>query len=225
MSLCDIRPIDVRSWHGELSRGQLHQNTIAKIYRLFRTVMSTAVEDDLSRQNPVRIKGASAEQVIERPLLTWDDVRALAGAIHPRFECLVWTAAASGLRFGELAGLSIGHVDLDRSELRVSRALNDIQGSRPDTRPAEDGSSGADGRDPRGDHAASRRPPRPVRRGLSVGLVGVHITARRPATEHLLRSALVESAQPRSVSPTFDSKICVTSPGPRPRPRARHSGK
>jgi integrase len=120
VSLCDIHPIDVRGWHGELSRGVLHQNTIAKIYRLFRTIMSSAVEDDLLRQNPVRIKGASAEQMIERPLLTWDDVRALAGAIHPRFECLVWTAAASGLRFEELAGLSVDHVNLDRSELRVS---------------------------------------------------------------------------------------------------------
>jgi integrase len=69
--------------------------------------------------------------MIERPLLTWDDVRTLAGAIHPRFEALVWTAAASGLRFGELAGLSVGHVNLDRSELRVSRALKDIKGVGP----------------------------------------------------------------------------------------------
>lgn len=131
VSLRDIRPIDVRGWHGQLSRGPLHQNTIAKIYRLFRTIMSTAVEDDLLRQNPVRIRGASAERMIERPLLTWDDVRALAGAIHPRFECMVWTAAASGLRFGELAGLAVEHVNLDRSELRVSRALNDIKGVGP----------------------------------------------------------------------------------------------
>ena len=41
VSLYDIRPIDVRSWHGQLSRGPLHQNTIAKISRLFRTIMST----------------------------------------------------------------------------------------------------------------------------------------------------------------------------------------
>ncbi len=131
MSLRDIRPIDVRGWHGQLASGGLHHNTVAKIYRLFRTIMTTAVDDDLIRQNPVRIKGASAERMIERPLLTWDDVRSLAGAIHPRFECLVWTAAASGLRFGELAGLAVDHVDLDRSELRVDRALNDIKGAGP----------------------------------------------------------------------------------------------
>ena len=93
--------------------------------------MTTAVDDGLIARNPVRIKGASAEPMIERPLLTWDDVRALAGAIHPRFECLVWTAAASGLRFGELAGLTIGHVNLERRELRVMQALHDIKGQGP----------------------------------------------------------------------------------------------
>jgi len=121
----------VRAWHGELSRRELHRNTVAKIYRLFRSIMTTAVDDDLLRRNPVRIKGASAERMIERPLLTWDDVRALAGVIHPRFEALVWTAAASGLRFGELAGLTVDHCDLDRQELRVMQALNDIKGQGP----------------------------------------------------------------------------------------------
>lgn len=90
--------------------------------------MTTAVDDGLIARNPVRIKGASAERMTERPLLRWDDVRALAGAIQPRFECLVWTAAASGLRFGELAELTIEHVNLERRELRVTQALHDIKG-------------------------------------------------------------------------------------------------
>ena len=93
--------------------------------------MTTAVDHRLIARNPVRIKGASAERMIERPLLRWDDVRALAGAIHPRFECLVWTAAASGLRFGELGGLTIEHVNLERRELRVMQALHDIKGQGP----------------------------------------------------------------------------------------------
>ncbi len=54
-------------------------------------------------------------------------------------ECLVWTAAASGLRFGELAGLSVDHVNLDRSELRGSRALNDIKGVGPTLGPPKTG--------------------------------------------------------------------------------------
>lgn len=93
--------------------------------------MSTAVDDGLIARNPVRIKGASAERMIERPLPRWDDVRSLAAAIHPRFECLVWAAAASGLRFGELAGLTIEHANLERRELRVTQALHDIKGQGP----------------------------------------------------------------------------------------------
>ena len=117
--LCDVHPVDVRTWHGRLAASGLHHNTVAKIYRLFRSIMATAVDDGLIARNPVRIKGASAERMVERmverPLLTWDDVRAFAGAIHPKFEYLVWTAAASGLRFGELAGLTLEHVDLEPS--------------------------------------------------------------------------------------------------------------
>ena len=44
---------------------------------------------------------------------------------------MVWTAAASGLRFGELAGLTIEHVNLERRELRVMQALDDIKGQGP----------------------------------------------------------------------------------------------
>jgi integrase len=56
---------------------------------------------------------------VERPLLTRDAVVAVADAIEPRISALVWTAAASGLRFGEPTGLELPHVDVDRSEIRV----------------------------------------------------------------------------------------------------------
>ena len=121
--LSDIAPADVRSWHGRLSRTELHPNTVAKIYRMLRTILSTAVEDGLLPTNPVRVRGASREQQLDRPLLTWDDVASIALKIEPQFEALVWTAAASGLRFGELAGLEVRHLDTARAELRVTQAL------------------------------------------------------------------------------------------------------
>ena len=43
--LRDISPSDVRTWHGRLLKTNLSPNSVAKIYRLFRTIMSTAVED------------------------------------------------------------------------------------------------------------------------------------------------------------------------------------
>ena len=35
----------VRTWHGRLAASGLHHNTVAKIYRLFRSIMATAVDD------------------------------------------------------------------------------------------------------------------------------------------------------------------------------------
>ena len=98
-------------------------NTVAKVYRLFRTIMSTAVDDGLLRSNPVSIKGAAAEEHHARPVPTFEEVARLADAIEPRFSALVWLAATSGLRYSELTALCRSHIDLKRSTVRVERAL------------------------------------------------------------------------------------------------------
>ncbi len=104
---------------------------MAKVYRLFRTIMATAVDDGLLRTNPVAIKGAATEEQHQRPALTYDDVRRLADEIEPRFRALIWTAATSGLRYSELTGLARAHVDLERSTVRVERALAFVRGEGP----------------------------------------------------------------------------------------------
>ncbi len=131
VELRKITPAGVRAWHGRLAKSDLHANTVAKVYRLFRTMMDTAVDDGLIRSNPVHIKGAAVERTIERPELEWDDVQHMAAAIHPRFSALVWVGATSGLRFGELTGLTRRHVDLDERTLRVEQALMFIRDQGP----------------------------------------------------------------------------------------------
>jgi hypothetical protein len=126
--LPNIGPSGVRSWHGRMHKTGLSANTVAKVYPLFRTIMSTAVEDGLLRTNPIAIKGAAADEHHERPTLSYDDVRRLAAAIELRFRALILTAATSGLRYSELTGLSRAHVDLARSTTRVERALSFVRG-------------------------------------------------------------------------------------------------
>lgn len=121
--LRDITPAAVRTWYGQLHKTHLAANTVAKVYRLFRTIMGTAVEDGHLRSNPVNIKRAAREETYEGLLPTYGDVARLADEIEPRFRALVWLAATSGLRFGELSGLARRHVDLDHSTIRVDRAL------------------------------------------------------------------------------------------------------
>jgi len=129
--LREIEPTSVRSWYGRMHKSGLSPNSVAKVYRLFRTIMATAVEDGLLRTNPVSIKGAAIEEHHERPALTFDDVRLLADSIEPRFRALIWTAATSALRYSELTGLARAHVDLTRSTVRVERALSFVRGVGP----------------------------------------------------------------------------------------------
>jgi integrase len=89
---------------------------------VLRAILSTAVEDGLIGRNPCVIRKAGSEVAPTRPLLQEREVWALADAVPPRYEALVWLAAATALRSAELSALRRCDVDLDRRELRVARA-------------------------------------------------------------------------------------------------------
>ncbi|WP_189250786.1 site-specific integrase [Streptosporangium pseudovulgare] len=102
--------------------------TVAKAYRLLKAILSTAVDDQLIKRNPCRIKGAGQERSPERPVLTVAEVYKLADAIEPRYRALVLLATFGSLRWGELAGLQCRDIDLDAGTVRVERQLMQITG-------------------------------------------------------------------------------------------------
>jgi integrase len=53
----------------------------------------------------------------------------LAEAIEPRYRVLVYTAAYTGLRWGELAGLKTDRLDLLRGSIDVVEALTEVNGN------------------------------------------------------------------------------------------------
>lgn len=75
--LDEITAPRVRTWRTERLRTGAKTAT-AKAYRLLKAIMETAVDDDLIRRNPCRIKGAGAEKAQERPTATVAQVDALA---------------------------------------------------------------------------------------------------------------------------------------------------
>lgn len=72
--------------------------TVAKAYRLFKAIMTTAVDDGLIRRNPCRIPGAGQEKSPERPVLTIRQVLDLAAAVDQRYRTLVLIAVFGSLR-------------------------------------------------------------------------------------------------------------------------------
>jgi hypothetical protein len=57
LALAEVTPARVRAWRSDLLDSGTGPVTVAKAYRLLRTIMQTAVDDDLVRGNPCQIKG------------------------------------------------------------------------------------------------------------------------------------------------------------------------
>jgi integrase len=119
-----ITPSTVRIWFAELSGSNgPGQATAARTYRLLRTIMNTAVTDELLIKNPCQVKGAGVERSPERPIATVPEVQALADAIGPRFRAAVLLASFCSLRRGEVLALRRGDVDLLHCTVAVRRAV------------------------------------------------------------------------------------------------------
>lgn len=87
--LVDLTPARIRAWRKGLLDGGLGEVTVAKCYRFLRAVLNTAVDDELIRRNPCRIKGAGAEVSPERPVARPAQVQALVAAMPERWQALV----------------------------------------------------------------------------------------------------------------------------------------
>lgn len=127
MALAAITARLVRQWHSRLlAAPRPGVVTVAKCYRLLRTILGTAIEDGLIGRNPCVIKGAGVERSPERPVATIDKVYALADAIDPRYRMLVLLGTFTSLRFGELSALTRGRINLDTGLVTISQAASEL---------------------------------------------------------------------------------------------------
>lgn len=139
VSLLEARHI--RAWHADLLGGHLGEVSVAKCYRLLRSILNTAVEDGLVQRNPCQIKGAGLERSPERQVPTIDQVAAIADHLPPRLAPVPWVAALGALRKGEIFGLARRHIDLGAASLRVERALQEQTGRGAVLKPTKTRSS------------------------------------------------------------------------------------
>jgi integrase len=127
MPIADIQPGHVRRWRKHLLDAEVSAVTVAKAYRLFKTIMTTAADDGAIRRNPCRIKGGGGESSPERVGLTVPQVFALSDAIAPRYQALVLLATFTSLRWGELCALRPSDIDMEARTVRVERSLTELQ--------------------------------------------------------------------------------------------------
>lgn len=140
VSLVDIKEADVRRWRKK-RLGVVGQSTVAKVYQLLKSIMNTAVDDELIRRNPCRIKGAGTPDTPERQMIPIARVLEIHAKIPERYRALVLLGTFASLRWGELAGLRRSELDLDKGVVRVVGTLAELNGgqlkdSTPKTRAA-----------------------------------------------------------------------------------------
>lgn len=131
-ALEEMTSVRVRGWYAVLARSTSPTPT-RQAYALVRTILNTAVDDEILLRNPCRIRGAGVAKTAERPIATLAQVEALAEAVYPRYRALVLLAAWTGARWGELIALTRDRVDLSTGQMRIDRqyVLLKAEGDQP----------------------------------------------------------------------------------------------
>src|SRR6266511_5127131 len=102
--------------------------TVRNVFAVLRTAMAKGVRLGMVKVNPCTDIDLPRARRQEMLFLTGDEVRAVAEKIDAQYRVLIYVAAFTGLRAGELGGLQRQDVDLLRGVLHVRRALKDLNG-------------------------------------------------------------------------------------------------
>jgi integrase len=134
----------VRTWHDELDKGP---SARSDAYATLRTILNTAVDDELIEKNPAHIRGA-ARQVRRKNLrpASATELTVMVDAMPEPHRLLLLLATWCALRSGELRELRRSDVVITRDEtaaeiawVEVSRAVVRARTTDPDaTRLIED---------------------------------------------------------------------------------------
>jgi integrase len=104
-ALGDIKRIAVKVWVNKMLRANLADRSAQDVLVLFSMIIGEAVDEGIIASNPCRRLRISFGEPPERPHAATDEVDALAGRMTPDNGLMTITAAYTGLRWGELAGL------------------------------------------------------------------------------------------------------------------------
>lgn len=118
----------LRTWVAELSDKGLAPATVQKAAQLVSKALSAAVDDRRLAVNHALKLPLPQVVMTEMRFLEPAEVATLANEIDERYGLWVLTAAYSGLRFGELAALRRGRVDLVRRRVDVAENVADVSG-------------------------------------------------------------------------------------------------
>jgi integrase len=124
-----IEHLAVREWIAELTARGYKPTTVHKCHQVLAKTLRAAVDARKLRYNPADNVPLPRVEREEMRFLTPREIAHLAAAIDARYRHFVILAAYTGLRVGEIAGLTWGSVDLLRRHLDVVQSLVELNGA------------------------------------------------------------------------------------------------
>ncbi len=105
--------------------------TVRRQYDVVRAVFAFAVARDMLVRSPCHGIKLPKAPAARRRALSPDEVAALAETIGPEHAPIIYTAALLGLRWGEVAGLRVGSLDLLGRTVRIDHQVTRGEHGRP----------------------------------------------------------------------------------------------
>lgn len=127
VALAKVQHADIAIWVADLQRSGLSASTVRQAFRVFSLMLSLSVRDGRLPKNPadnVRLPRANRA---EKRFLSHADVEALAQAAG-NHGLTIRLLAYCGVRFGEMAALRVGRVDLPHRRILIAESVTEVNG-------------------------------------------------------------------------------------------------
>lgn len=130
LRLTAITPTVVRSWHTAIGPGAPTQR--AHAYAVLKTILGTAVAEQLLTSNPCVLRAAGTVRTAHKAKpASIQELAVIVEHMPDRLRLAVLIAAWCGLRQGEVCELQRGDIDLRAGVIRVRRAVARVPGEPP----------------------------------------------------------------------------------------------
>jgi len=127
--ISSIYPSDVRAFVAKLVAEDLAPSTVRATYLTLSQVFRQAALDKVIPESPCRgITLPRERRCEEMNFLSPEQVNVLAAKIDDRYRALIYTAAYSGLRAGELVALKVDRLDLMGGSITVAGSGSEVRG-------------------------------------------------------------------------------------------------
>jgi integrase len=127
-----LRRTDISAFVVDLTRKQLATATVVTIYRVLAMILRSAVHDRLLAASPcykIKLPGMPPRRL---QALTAEQVGALLEQAPPRDYAVLALGVGTGMRQGEVLGLTLPHLRLLARELSVEQQCRVVPGGPPE---------------------------------------------------------------------------------------------